>query len=345
MMLNNSSHLCAEHSYFITDILLWKVFSILLPVLGIPGNVLIIIIMLNRSNRKHPISLYFTAIAMFEIIYLIGLLWDWLDVMSIVADPRKTLNCAGFYMLVIGTAMISAILLANVSIDRVIMILLPFKTNAWITHRKVTLTIVITGLSIFCLMIHYRFSLCYHFGSSVLYGQACIICPNARIWFEHVWPILYLTLFRVLPALIVIICAVIILVNRCSLSKITRTTVTNKTKVRLDHRRQFVRMQTLSIVLVLFSLYFTLSIMPNTIMQFFNKNFRYETDCFKLGQWKLLNTLFIMFESTSYTNKFYIKLIVSKQFRNDIKRLITIPVHQTNILEKKMHRYQKPIAK
>ncbi|CAF1440396.1 unnamed protein product [Didymodactylos carnosus] len=330
-----------EHSYFAIDLLLWKILSLLLPIFGIPGNVLIIIIMLNKFNRKHPISLYFATIALFEIIYLTGVFWDWLDVMSIVQDPRKTLNCSGFYVLVLGSAIISFILLANINIDRVGMILLPSKITTWITHRKVTLTIIITIASTYCTMIHYHFSLYYHSGSSVLYGQACVVKPNARIWFEEIWPILYLTIFRVLPSFIVLICSTIILCNRCSKFTTTRTTIERSLKVTGYFSRQSVRMQTLSLILVFFSFYFIISIMPITILQFYNKYLRYETSCIKRGRWKLMNTLFIMFESTNYTNKFYVKLLVSKQFRKDVKTFILMPLYRMNIIEGNIHLYSK----
>jgi hypothetical protein len=49
-------------------------------------------------------------------------------------------------------------------------------------------------------------------------------------------------------------------------------------------------------------------------------------DCVRMNdhieQWKLLNVICIMWETSIYMIKFYIKLIFSSEFRYDVKQLI-----------------------
>jgi hypothetical protein len=51
----------------------WRFCVFLCTLFGIPGHFFQILIMTNKSNRKIPTSLYFTAIAICEIIFLLGL--------------------------------------------------------------------------------------------------------------------------------------------------------------------------------------------------------------------------------------------------------------------------------
>ena len=51
----------------------WHLFGIFAVIIGIPGHILQIIILSNKNHRKDPTSLYFVAIACFEIIFLLGL--------------------------------------------------------------------------------------------------------------------------------------------------------------------------------------------------------------------------------------------------------------------------------
>jgi hypothetical protein len=42
----------------------------------------------------------------------------------------------------------------------------------------------------------------------------------------------------------------------------------------------------------------------------------------KSNKWKLLNALFIMWEPSLYTNKFYIRCLTSSEFRYNVKQTI-----------------------
>jgi hypothetical protein len=51
----------------------WRICGILCTLFGIPGHICSILITTNKTNRKEPTSIYFTAIAICELIFLFGL--------------------------------------------------------------------------------------------------------------------------------------------------------------------------------------------------------------------------------------------------------------------------------
>lgn len=57
----------------------WRSCGILCTLFGIPGHLFLIIITTNKTNRKQPTSLYFSAIAICEIIFLLGSYKFYLD--------------------------------------------------------------------------------------------------------------------------------------------------------------------------------------------------------------------------------------------------------------------------
>jgi len=53
--------------------IIWHVFGFIGIIIGIPGNILQIIISSNKTSLKEPTTLYFIAIAICELVFLIGL--------------------------------------------------------------------------------------------------------------------------------------------------------------------------------------------------------------------------------------------------------------------------------
>lgn len=80
MILNNTvnmtyvvclSHLNYEQAVHLSETV-WYICGLLCAVFGIPGHLFQGLIMLNKSNRKEPISFYLVAIVACEFLYLIS---------------------------------------------------------------------------------------------------------------------------------------------------------------------------------------------------------------------------------------------------------------------------------
>ena len=61
-----------DHAVYISTII-WRSCALLCTIIGIPGHIFHFLIMLNKTNRKEPISLYFISIAICEFIFSLGL--------------------------------------------------------------------------------------------------------------------------------------------------------------------------------------------------------------------------------------------------------------------------------
>jgi hypothetical protein len=64
--------LCKSHPYYLLGETIWRIGAFICVLLGMPGHMIIIAIMLSRRHRRQPVCLYFTTIAIFEFIYLIS---------------------------------------------------------------------------------------------------------------------------------------------------------------------------------------------------------------------------------------------------------------------------------
>lgn len=77
-MLNNQTTLeICDESFRYEKLLyiskmIWQILGIFCITIGIPGHCCQIILSSNGNNRKDPASLYFSAIAVFELIFLLG---------------------------------------------------------------------------------------------------------------------------------------------------------------------------------------------------------------------------------------------------------------------------------
>jgi len=314
-MSNKTSSICLLDTTGI-DVFVWQIGAFLFPILGIPGHLIMIITMLNFNRRRsQPTSLYFISISITESIYLLFMFWDWLDVVNLAPDPRKILNCAFFYPFVSGTGLISLILLVELNLDRISIIHKPQQIYLYLTYKRILIKIILTFSILILFIIHYYFSLYYDSKSFIIFGQSCRVYQYAQIWFYSIWPYIHMVC-RLTPCLILIYCTIYIFSNRYS---------DRKTCL---HRQQ----QTLSLVLVLLSIYTFLAVIPITILQIFNQYmWKHELECFCTNctnnnghaqQWKLLNVICIMWEASIYIIKFYIKFIFSSEFRYDVKQLI-----------------------
>ena len=65
--------LCKHHPYYLLGETIWRIGALVCVLLGTPGHIIVVTVMLNPRNRKQPICLYFTTIAIFEFIFLISM--------------------------------------------------------------------------------------------------------------------------------------------------------------------------------------------------------------------------------------------------------------------------------
>ena len=90
-------------------------------------------------------------------------------------------------------------------------------------------------------------------------------------------------------------------------------------------------MRTASLILVIYSIYYTFSVMPLNILQFFHSYFfnenkvteTSEINCLKFSQWKMLMKFCMLLMAINYSNKCIVHYLISMQFRRDVRNLFT----------------------
>jgi len=93
LSIDNSTHiatpiameLCKNHPYYLIGETIWRIGALLCVLLGMPGHVIVVTVMLNSRSRRQPICLYFATIAIFEFIYLISMCKKYLLIAFITA--------------------------------------------------------------------------------------------------------------------------------------------------------------------------------------------------------------------------------------------------------------------
>jgi hypothetical protein len=238
--------------------------------------------------------------------------WLWCSSLSLVRDPRDVLTCGTYYSLTIGSSNISTLLLTAASIDRVLIIVYPGRSSTFVTQRKALIKIIFIIICVSLLIIQYHLS--YYFSYSF---HICEYYSYAQLWHGKVWPLIRLSLLAFIPCLITCACSIIIMKNRYYRRPST-TSETSGTR----------HMRTASLLLVMYSIYYAVSVMPLNILQFFHSYFfnddkLTEINCLKFSQWTMLMKFCMLLMAINYSNKFFVHYFISMQFRRDVWNLLT----------------------
>ncbi|CAF1020125.1 unnamed protein product [Adineta steineri] len=328
MMINNNTTLemCISNvtydKLFHISSSLWHVFGFIGVLFGIPGHILQIIISFNKTSRKQPNSLYFIAISIVEIVFLLGIFWLWcVNISFIKIDPREFLSCGIFYSIIIGSTTLSHLYLASLFIDQSMMILYPTHYRLIVTRSHIILRIVLITFIIILLSIPHHFYFHYEpritfflcdFNSSLYYGKV------------RIWLFVHAILLVGIPSLIVCISSAILLHNRCKHKR------TYKNNLSINARRMHRR----SILIFVYSIGLFLFILPGCILEIYmvyDRFFYHNMYCsIRWKIYRLLPNYFLILSSITYSNKFYIHLIVSTTFRNGFIQLITCKSNQNS---------------
>ena len=247
--------------------------------------------------------------------FILVVLWLWCSSLNLLRDPRDILTCGTYYSLTIGSSNASTLLLTAASIDRVLIVVYPSRYSTFVTRTKALLKITFILLLVIILMIQYHFS--FYFSYAL---RHCEYHSYAQLWHGKVWPLIRLGLFAFLPCIITCICSVIVFQNRFYRRPSTTSETTGSR-----------HMRTASLLLVIYSIYYTISVLPLNILQLFHSYFLDETranessdlNCLKFSQWKMLMEVCMLLMAINYSNKFIVHYLISLQFRRDVYTLLT----------------------
>jgi len=234
--------------------------------------------------------------------------------MSIIKiDPREIFSCGIFYSILIGPTILSNLYLASMSIDRTLIILYPARYRHSITPRHVLIRICLIFLIIILFMIPHHFYYYYDKKTTIF---ICEFHTFVDQWRVRLWPILHAILFVSIPYSITCISSIILLKNRCHHRRIYKNKLSENAR----------RLERNSILILFISITTFCSTLPFVILEIFIVHDRlFNHGIMSITRWKtykLLLNWFLTCGAVNYSFKFYIRLIISKQFRRDFVHLI-----------------------
>ncbi|CAF1537500.1 unnamed protein product, partial [Adineta steineri] len=242
--------------------------------------------------------------------------WLWCSSLFLIRDPRDVLTCGTYYSLIIGSSNVSTLLLTAASIDRFVIVVYPSHYSTFVTRTKALIKILCIIIFVSLLIIQYHFSFYFSYSYHV-----CEYYSYAQLWHGKIWPLIRVSLLAFIPCIVICVCSMVILRNRFYRRPST-TSETTGTR----------HMRTASLLLVIYSIYYTLSVIPMNILQFFHSYFLNDDinitetskiDCVKFAQWKMLMKFCLLLMAINYSNKFIVHYLISMQFRRDVWNLLS----------------------
>ncbi|XP_064630682.1 growth hormone secretagogue receptor type 1-like [Lineus longissimus] len=149
----------ARYMYKVFDIIHYTVYIAIL--LGIPGNILTILVSSMTHNRKHTASVYMIGLAIPDGLFLVQeciALPLWRERLA-TFWPSKEWETKYYYFVTYTCGMTSGLILAAMSIDRFIAIRYPMTAKTICTVKKakiivITIPMIVTGLNLSTFFCH-----------------------------------------------------------------------------------------------------------------------------------------------------------------------------------------------
>ena len=235
--------------------------------------------------------------------------WSWCSSFSLLRDPRDLLTCGTYYSLTIGLSHCSTLLLTAASIDRVLIVLYPSRYSTFVTRTKALIKIIFILVFVLIVIVQYHFS--FYFSHSF---RVCESYFDGQFWYGKLTPLIRFIILAFLPCSITCVCSIIIFQNRFYRRPSTSSETTGSR-----------HMRTASLILVIYSIYYSLTILPIDILQFFQSTFITDSplNCFKFSLWKNLMKFSMLLMAINYSNKFFVHYLISVQFRREVFKFLT----------------------
>ncbi|KAJ8305019.1 hypothetical protein KUTeg_018602 [Tegillarca granosa] len=244
---NLSNHTEVKTEFFVEDVIqsyIWKIVPLFMIITGIIGNILSILVLTRRQHiRKYTSSVYLTGLAVTDILVLcVGLLRQWvLHVFNWDFREYSEVACKLHIFLTYLAIDFSAWILVAVTIERVMLVLIPQQAKEKCTKHVAIVIMITILLFLFCLNSHLMFGM----GDSSL-----DIVDNTTInkcypqyqaynyFYDYIWPWVDYTKFCILPFTI-LLCGNILIATKVINQKRRIQSKINPTKGEGSNRKYY----------------------------------------------------------------------------------------------------------
>jgi len=300
----------------ISTLLVEKIYKIIITIVGLIGNILTIILLSRKRNRKSSTAVYLSALAMSDILILVfGPLCDWLEVMyHVVIWEYGEVACKLQTFLQYASSSTSSWLLVVVTIERAISVTFPHKVKSQCTKRLAIIVVAITWALVYAANLHFLF------GMGHTYNKMCDAISDNYIYFsQYILPWIDFCLCFACPCVLLLIGNAVI-IRQLGIHHHRHQYLTN------SHRPNNL---SVSLILVLVDLVFIITVGPiyifSIVFPYMQASLEPETIVTVARFWgPMLNCLW----ETNAALNIFLYVISGTKFRNELKTLLCFCCHK-----------------
>mgnify|MGYP001073037534 CR=1 FL=1 len=302
------------------------VLGILVYVAGFLGNLLSLLVFIQKEFRQGSTSLIFLLLNIFSTIHLVSLSIEFLDsIFQVQIIASSIFRCQFTLWLQNTTRSVCAFLAATISIDRFIRSEYPMRSRIWCTTTN-----VLKAFYVF-LTFSIVFYLFFYHPANVFDSEGQCSFPydeKFRLYALNIMPPLRFVLVCFLPTILMVSCGIRMLFNiqqskQRTVQPMAITTVNPPSKgsnTTEETRRKIARIDTMLVLMVLANVVaYGITQLPFNIYTLY---YGYETsDDFSF--YALLRAFLLMWSSIYFGIGFYLYCIASAQFRKQFIMKLT----------------------
>lgn len=181
---------------------IWNTTPPILLIVGTLGNVMTILVLMQRRNRNISTAIYLTALAMSDMFLLLsGLLPDWLyKAYAIDIALLSEVTCRSIYFISTVVAYCSSWLVVALTSERVVAVWLPFRAKGMCTPGT-AFKVIIAMVLVSCLANSH-----FLHGMGLNEEQICLPIGEQYVMFmSDIWPHIDAHLYYIIPSLVLLI--------------------------------------------------------------------------------------------------------------------------------------------
>lgn len=320
----------AASSYYInTKNMLDETLGLIILIIGLTGNIIIIILMRSKNLSKLTISIYLICLSISDSLVLI---FDnfivWLD-LRINSTYKGSIDCKVYYVFYVFR-LVSSWIVTTISMDRFLSVFYPQWSKKYLSSKSCIIRIFIIVMIAIIINIHYVV-LIETPDSNTL---DCFVMKDdlSIFWYEKVWPTIFAIIACIIPSILLIIFNILIIYkskkSKQNLSKTTNHQSNNQDSQNSKKMNMTVFAICFSfLVLTLpYNIFNIITIEQVTLGGDYNNSTMDDVEYQKIRseilEVILLQRIFNRLENVIYSINFFLYILTSNLFRHEFFELI-----------------------
>ena len=294
---------------------LWQIFSVIIFVIGLTGNVLNMAVLWRLGIRKQPTLVFILFLAVTDSVVLISGLPRYWILSTFDYDTRTISNivCKISLFSIYASMQYSAWILVGVCSERVMKTYFPFKYRRIFSVKSVSIGLLILLVCVCIVDIHFFWTN----GINDFTNGDCSSLTEHDFYFdENVFVYIDFTFLSAIPFVIMLICNIL-------LARILKK-IQAKRSVMM-HYIYFKRTQQVSVkmtrMLLITSIYFIIATAPISIYFIVDTYYRPKFNNHEKAKLDLAWAIVYLFQFSNYSVNFYLYAACNRRFQQEIKAI------------------------